>query len=281
MEDTNNIFEAEDLFVDTTTEDTTEESGAPDEQQTDTTTADSMEIEKDETTSKAEPLVFRYNHEEKQLDADAVQKVAEAIGIDANALIANLQKGMNYEKALERANNNPSSQLVNKIAGMRGVDEKEVIESLLRAEDAMMLRRVMDDVRKTHPDASDEVVQELARYQMATQKSETELKRKTEADAEQEKEKGLWTALFKEFPDINIDKLPDSVRNCRANDMTPVEAYLRHQLAEQKAAMDEREKAAAVDAKKKEAAKKSPGSMSATAEESADLFLEGFNSIYK
>lgn len=281
MEEFNNIFEADDLFVDTTTEDVTEESGAPAEQNEAPVTESKGTEAKEEATPKAEPVVFKYNHESKELDAEAVQKVADAIGWDAKTLVENLQKGANYDAFAERVSKDPARQLVSQIATMRGLDEKAVIDNLLKAEEAMMQRRISDEIRKEHPDFSDEAIAELARYRMADQQTKSEQRQQAEEQAKMEEEKGLWLALFKEFPDIKGEALPDSVRNCRANGMTPVEAYLRHQLSEQGKAKAEQENAAAVAEKKKEAAAKSPGSLSANAQgDDADLFLEGFNSIF-
>ncbi|MBP3399869.1 MAG: hypothetical protein J6K75_08935 [Erysipelotrichaceae bacterium] len=243
------------------------------------TPTDSTQEEESQSEAKENPITtaaflkIKYNGAEQELSQEQAIELA--------------QKGMNYDKVLQKLHNLENSQeltLLNSLAKGANTDVKTYLNSLQTFQNKAMIDNFAQQIKEKYPDAPDEMINEMAKNQfekLTADKSREEITAKQTAEETRRKELiAQIDALEKEYPDVDVRNLPADVLELAENQgFTLLAAYKAHELAEVKKE-NESLKAEIEAAKKNNAnAQKATGSlMKSDKEEDLDPFWLGFNS---
>ena len=195
----------------------------------------------------------------------------QALSLEEAVILA--QKGMNYDHVKEeleslREGNDVISRLVTRSGLSRGEYFSKLESSLIREEE----EKEISALEEEYPDASEEVLREMAKLRMQHRKVETAHQTEEKEKKEQEARIKPWREFFSEFPDVDVNSLPDTVRSEIIGGKSPVIAYQAHLINELR-----KEKQSAEQMGFNKA--RTMGSARGDAEEiSRDSFLDGFNS---
>ena len=234
-----NIFESEDLFEDTTDNESEESTEEPSE---DTEPTEETQSEESGEPAESETIKFKHNHEATELDKKAVEIIAKPLGMDADELIKTLQKGKNYEKAIEKYTSDPAVAAISQISKMTGDTPDVIIEKFRQMTERAGIAQAVQEIKAAHPEYEDNVVMDLAkaRYQMAQQQKQEEM-RQREIQA-QTQSLDPWVKFFQHFPDLTPESIPDAVLTGLDRGLTPIEAYLDYQLEHKNVEMESERK---------------------------------------
>lgn len=224
------------------------------EQQTSKGTTEQTQTEQ---TKEIQPqkIKIKYNHEEKEISLDEAVMLA--------------QKGMNYDKVMERLKqleSDPRLLYVNQQAQKYNMTPEQYIEAVRKQEEQEKLNEL---IQKNIP-------ADLAREILENRKFREEIKKKEEAAAAQEKKQKEYQDFLTTFPDVKAEDIPTSVWQQVDKGVPLKYAYMEHAYTELKNAL-------AAAKQKEEVSKKAVvGSVTehgSKEETSEDPFLIGFNSI--
>ena len=225
----------------------------------DTTPPDTPDTMPDTTPEPPKTLKLKYNHEERE------------VPIEEAVLLA--QKGMNYEKAIERAAQEARDKL---IADMGLVWQGKPITTEAEYKQAMMEKEIMDKYGDIVPE---EVLKEIAE----SRKFREEQKRLAAEKEEQAKRDQQISEFFDYFQAVNErpfdpdkDTIPNEVREAFEKGVPLKYAYMEYHNKELRNQLK--------IAKQNESnTKRAPvGSVTANGgveTEAKDAFLEGFDSV--
>lgn len=229
--------------------------------------------------------------EEREIDytpfLEAISKKAkynkEPVEVkDFDEVINNFQKGLNYDKMVEKYNNLEHSKAFSYVSKKAqeldmSVDEyMDQVEQYEREQekakekeriDEMMANGVPEDVAK------EVVATSQLRKQLQEEKNQLE-KEKKERE-EKEKKNREYADFLEAFPDVKADDIPKEVfLDAQKSNLTT--AYLKWQNAEQKKQIErlkqnEKNRSSSVGSTTQFGSKDETGE--------TDLFLEGFNSV--
>lgn len=272
-----NIVNDDDFFEDVNTEVIEEQS----KETSDETSNEAEEENQTETDSK----------EEKEIDytpfLEAISKKAkynkEPVEVkDFDEVISNFQKGLNYDKMVEKYNNLEHSKAfsyVSKKAQELGMSVDEYMDQVEQYEreqekakeqeriDEMIANGVPEDVAK------EVVATSQLRKQLQEEKNQLE-KEKRERE-ENDKKNREYADFLEAFPDVKAEDIPKEVfLDAQKSNLTT--AYLKWQNVEQKKQIERLKQ----NEKNRDSSVGSTtqfGSKDETGE--TDLFLEGFNSV--
>ncbi len=220
----------------------------------------------EQNTTATDVITAKYLGKEIPLDRKAVETIASALGAQPDALITQLQKGLNYDKVAEereRLRNAEEFAVLDHYAKLAGVPRAQYLEMLKQNQRQAEIEAMQQSVAQQYPEAPPEVLNELAQLR---QQQQLEAQRR---QAEEQRHKP-WFELFEQFPEARGKEPPQEVLTMVANGMRPVEAWLRHEnnLIRQRNAADEQ------NAKNKQTA---IGSLRGDSGDTAkDPFDEGF-----
>lgn len=266
-----NIFEADDLFVEDTTpnEETGETVETP--QQEEPVETEAAPQAKETAEPIAETIDYRFNHEVKSLDRKAVDSIASALGMTAEDVVANLQKGTDYERV--RQMNEQNQGVINRISEWGGVAPNEIEKLLDRMTAQTAMQSAMRSVREQYPDLPDNVLQDMARMRVTAQMA-TERERKAAEQKQKEEQRDRpWVDFFVNHPEISPDKVPHEVLDGVNAGLSPNEAWLSYQLKQKEIELQQTKK---TQTNKQKAIGSLGGEVS---DEKKDPFLEGFDSV--
>ena len=277
--DNDNIVDDDDFFGDISDEVIAEQSGNQEENSGDSeeenqTEADSKEGEKEEELDykpflEALSKKAKYNKESVEVK-------------DFEEVVNNFQKGLNYDKMVEKYNNLEHSKAfsyVSKKAQELGITVDEYMDQVEAYEqeqekareqeklDEMIANGVPEDVAK------EVIATSQLRKQLQEEKNQLEKEKKAREDKEREKQEYL--DFLEAFPDVKAEDIPKEVyAEARKSNLTT--AYMKWQNAELKKQVD----------RLKQNEKNISSSVGSTTQFGSedetgktDLFLEGFNSV--
>ena len=303
-EDTNLTMDAEmtdDLFGDWTPEDGSE-GAAPQAEDAGKPTADGQEDDAPEGAQDAEKQADGKAQEET--DDPAVQE-SEAEGAEAGKPTAEktfrvkflgeekevseaeaielIQKGMNYDHAVKKSAEDKEREyrstleLIDYYAKQSGVSRDEYLKGLEKQREETEVHARALELKKTHPDAPDELLLEMGRLALKAERAENGQKKEKEGAQEREKKLEPWYELYRVAPELKgADSIPQRVYEIIQTDrIPPVAAWYKYQ-AEEKAV--EAEKSRKAEQKREETRKKALGSVKGDADGKVeDDFLSGFD----
>jgi hypothetical protein len=261
------MFENEDVIL----PDDYQETSLPQEDVVEETTVDTEwdtnpteQTEELTETQQEQPLTFKvkYNKEEQELSYD-----------DAIPLI---QKGMNYDKQLERLQqleNDPRLAFVEQLAQQQGMDVEEYLQAV----------QVYQEEERLNQLVQQNIPEEYAREILENRKFREQFDNERKTKSEQERQNAEFQDFFQYFKnangrdfDTNADQIPQEVWDIHAHGVPLKYAFMEHhsnQLSNQIKVLKQNQ----------ENTKKAPiGSVSAHGSSEVaveDDFLKGFNSI--
>jgi len=225
----------------------------------------------DEPTEPQEPVTqpqkvkIKFNHEEREIDLDEAAQLA--------------QKGMNYERAIERARAEAAQQAKDSVIAEMGMTwNGKPIQTESEYKQALAEQKLIEQYKDR--DLPPEVIQEL----LESRRDREERQREKAAKEEESKVQTTWNEFFAYFEEVNErafdpkkDSLPAEVEEAIGKGQTPLSAYMKHHSKELRNQLK--------IAKQNQAnTRKAPvGSVTAggsKAAESEDPFLKGFDSIH-
>jgi hypothetical protein len=229
----------------------------------DTTPADEP-TEPQEPTTQPQKVKIKFNHEEREIDLEEAAQLA--------------QKGLNYEKAVERARQEAAQQAKDSLIAEMGYTwNGKPIQTESEYKQALAEQKLIEQYKDR--DLPPEVIQEL----LESRRDREERQREKAAKEEESKIQTTWNEFFAYFEEVNErafdpkkDSLPAEVEEAIGKGQSPLSAYMKHHSKELRNQLK--------IAKQNQAnLKKAPvGSVTAGGgikTEAEDEFLVGFNSI--
>lgn len=215
-------------------------------------------VETEKPAEQAGKLKVKYNGEEKEITYDEAVILA--------------QKGMNYDKAIERerAATNKVNSILEHYAAHNNMSVDEYIDYLDQQRDVMVVQQELAKVREQYPELDDNAAKEIASLRAKESRGKIEQAIASKQKAEQEAAQKPWLDFAKRYPEYkDVSKIPSAVFDKVGEGLSPIEAMLEHERDELKAKLEAAEK-------NKTNKQKSIGSVTSTAsEKEADAFLMG------
>ena len=217
--------------------------------------AEVAETKPEETQTPESFLDITYNKETKSLSKEEAKTLA--------------QKGMNYDKMLERY------APIEELARLNGMDVSTFINSLNETQRQFELEKELQSLKQQFPDTDETVLKELAQSRaegrVAKQIEEFKAKQNEQVNAQEQQVLRDLELFKKEFPDVDYTNLPDEVYSNVKNGLPLLSAYYKY--------LRNKETVESKVGKINEANKqKSLGSTTNAGSGTHDAFLEGFNS---
>jgi hypothetical protein len=256
-----------DDFPDTPTEETTVDTHDEAFKDADTETIEEdtkPSIEEVEATPQPQKVKIKFNHEEREIDLEEAAQLA--------------QKGLVFDKAIERARQESAQQARDSIiAEMGHTWNGKPITTESEYKQALAEQKLIEQYKNS--DLPQEVIDEL----LAGRRDREERQREKTAREEEAKNQKTWNEFFAYFEEVNErafdtkkDTLPAEVEEAIQNGQSPLSAYMKHHSKELRNQLK-------IAKQNQENIKKAPiGSVTAGGgikTEAEDLFMRGFNSI--
>lgn len=226
-------------------------------------TLETEQTEVEEARQEAiQALKVKYNKEEMEIPLD-----------DAIPLV---QKGLNYDKTLERLQaleSDPRLSFVEELAREQGMEVNEYLEAVQQFKEQQKLDELLQQ----------NIPEEYAKEMLENRKFREQLEAEKKAKAEEEQKNAEFNEFFDAFRQFNgkdfvpgQDEIPQEVWEAHANGTPLKYAFMEHQMKQLQSKVQ-------VLTQNKQNEQKAPvGSLSAHGSqsvESEDEFLRGFNSI--
>lgn len=269
MQDTNADYSEEsyeDLFTNSDgeeSEDTNDDSELEDE----TEVEDEEEPSEEPTSEPEQTLDYKYLGKTTPLPQKEISVIAEKLGIKAEDVITQLQKGANYDEA-------PSKKIVHRLAVANGMDDDAYMKFLGESADAIEEKQFRQKVTEEHPDWDEEKIT----MQVKLDKYEAGQKAAQKAQQEQYNENRPFIEFLAKYPDFDVQKgFPDEVAQDIQKGIHPIVAYESYvQKQNYEAKIKELNQKKAVEEKRQENKKRSVGSLKDNGgEDEKDSFLAG------
>ena len=201
-------------------------------------------------------LDITYNKETKSLSKEEAKTLA--------------QKGMNYDKMLERY------APIEELARLNGMDVTTFINSLNETQRQFEVDKELNSLKQQFPNTDEAVLKELAQSRaegrVAKQLEEFKTKQNEQANAQEQQVLKDLELFKKEFPDVDYTNLPEEVYSNVRNGLPLLSAYYKYLRTKESA----EQKVDKINETNKE---KSLGSTTNAGGGIKDAFLEGFNSF--
>lgn len=223
------------------------------------TTPNTDDAEAEQEPVQTPPKVkIKYNSEERELDLEEAAQLA--------------QKGMNYEKAVERARQEARDAV---IAEMGYTWNGKPIQTEAEYKQALEEQRIIEKYKDR--DLPEEVIQEL----IESRRDREERQRKEQEQQKEQERLSAFNEFFEYFEEVNerpfdpkMDTLPQEVQEAVNKGQSLLAAYMKHHNKELRNQLK-------IAKQNQTNLKKAPvGSVTAggsKAMESEDPFLQGFN----
>ncbi len=232
-----------------------------------------------------EMLSLKFLDKNYDLKKEAAQEVAKALGIDETSLISTLQKGLNYDYAIERAKDNPAMKVLDFYAKENGMSVERYLQELDKGKDKVLFSKELAKLQEAHPEADEGLLKELAQRNVESRKQEI-------AKVTEEEKYKPWQDFYKEYPEIKPTDVPKEVMELVAKGESPIfammkveKAKLTEQLKEKEALqkqIEEKETQLKMLQQNEKNKKQDIGSVKSDAAAptgEAALFLEGFSTV--
>lgn len=206
-----------------------------------------------------------------------VDREEREISVEEAAILA--QKGMNYERAIERARAEAAQQAKDSVIAEMGMTwNGKPIQTESEYKQALAEQKLIEQYKDR--DLPPEVIQEL----LESRRDREERQREKAAKEEETKIQTTWNEFFSYFEEVNErafdpkkDTLPTEVEEAIQKGQTPLSAYMKHHSKELRNQLK-------IAKQNQSNTRKAPvGSVTAggsKAAESEDPFLKGFDSIH-
>lgn len=267
----------DDVFSDTGLEETTEEPAQETSQQepeslegNQTPPEDAGKIIPQNTS---DTVNAKFLGREIPIPKQALEGVSKALGINEAQAVVMLQKGMNYDRILQKTQQ--ETAVLDEYARMAGLSREEFVTQLVRQQQQMKVQNQVETLRKQHPDADEGLLRQTAQTNVALQEriqKEAAVRRAMEQRAIQNRQ---WVAFFKARPDItDVKSIPQEVMQAVSMGESPQSAYLRwenSQLQTQLAQLKQQQKNQQTAA---------PSAASSGGAQQRDEFSQGFDAVW-
>lgn len=238
--------------------------------------------EQSATDGNTKSYTFRRMGQEVTFTPDDLKPIAEKLGMAEHDIIANLQKGAEYDHKVELLNERTKTHnAIEQIAKAQGRSVDEVISVMTAAMEKAERARIETDVRNQHPGADESTVNELADLRAQQERALAQQRREQEQVKQQAAITGMWRDFFSKYPDVQPKDIPDEVKTSFLRGVSPSEAYLAYRVQQQAAELAE--KARLLQEKEQDMANrsKSVGSVAGNAGGGDDDIFASFESVFK
>lgn len=220
-------------------------------------------------------MTIKYNGEDKALSQEEAITMA--------------QKGMNYDKVFgelqgfrQHFKNTDDLNILIEMANSAGLDVPQYLQRMQDFQNNAMIQNIADTLKGKYPDAPEELLKEMAKNQFEKQSSE---KRQQKIDTETAKQKAdrenlihQIQALESEYPDVDVQNLPDEVIERAQRGETLLSAYRAYDLKQLKDQLSSYSTEINALKKNQTNRQKTTGSLTGKGgSETLDAFMEGFN----
>lgn len=242
-------------------------------------TPDEPTEQPEQTVEAPEPTSFmtiKYNGEDKALSQEEAITMA--------------QKGMNYDKVFgelqtyrQHFKNADDMKILIDMANSAGLDVPAYLQRMQGFQNNAMIQNIAEQLKERYPDAPDGLIQEMATAQFEKQTSD---KRQQKIDTETAKQKAARenllnqiNALESEYPDVDINHLPNEVIEKAQRGESLLSAYRAYELKQLKDQITTYTNEINALKKNQTNRQKTTGSLTGKGgNDTTDAFLDGFNS---
>lgn len=228
------------------------------------TTPTTDDAQADTEPTQPQKIKIKFNKEERELDLEEAAQLA--------------QKGLNYEKAIERARQEAAQQAKDEAIALMGMNwNGKPITTEAEYKQAKAEQELMQKYQDR--DLPEEVIQEL----LESRRDREERKAKEQAQQQEQEKLSTWNEFFEYFEEVNErpfdakkDALPAEVEEAIQKGVSPLNAYMKHHSKEL------RNQLKIAKQNQTNISRAPVGSVTAgggTKTEPVDPFLEGFNSF--
>lgn len=219
------------------------------------------------TTETEETLDYKYLGKVTPLPQKEVSVIAEKLGLKAEDVITQLQKGANYDES-------PSKKIVHRLALANGMNDEEYMKFLGKSADTIEDMKFRSKVTEEHPDWDEEKIA----MQVKLDKYEAGQRAAQQAQQAKFDEHKPFIEFLAKYPDYDVQKgFPDEVAADIQKGIHPIvayESYVQKQEYENK--LTEFEQRKAQEKKRQENIERSVGSLKDNGgNDDKDLFLAG------
>jgi len=229
-----------------------------------------------EAVDAPQTIAYNYNRQTTELPLAAVSDIAAALGMEPNALVAQLQKGGNYDamySVMERQK--PFSSILDRFARYaqsNGFSNEDAATRLLQALDLAEAAQYAKQLRSEYPDAPQQLIHDLA-LRRAKEEREAGAAQKTAQQLQQQERarEAQWVSFFSRHAEIkSADDLSARMLQALENGEDPEAVFMAEKNADLEKQLKELRQ-------KQLNASRSSGSAKTTASAAAmDNFLQGF-----
>lgn len=234
----------------------------PVSEEVDTIETEQTEAEQQQEAERQAFLRVKYNKEEMELDENTARELA--------------QKGLNYDKTLERLQaleSDPRLSFVEELAREQGMEVNEYLEAVQQFKEQQKLEELLQQ----------NIPEEYAKEMLESRKFREQLEAEKKAKAEEEKKNAEFNEFFETFREATgkdfvpgQDEIPAEVWEAHQNGTPLKYAFMEHQFKQLQS------KVQVLQQNKQNEQKAPVGSVSAHGSNdvaSEDPFLMGFDSI--
>ena len=257
----------------TEAEETAEASAA--EEETEETEGETAPTE--EAVEAPQTIAYNFNRKTTALPLAAVSDIAAALGMEPNALVAQLQKGGNYDamySVMERQK--PFASIMDKLAAFadsNGMTHDTAADKLMEAITYASAAQYAQALQRQYPDAPQQLIKQLALKQAReAQTASVAQQAETAAAAQEEQRRAKWVSFFNNHAaeGLTAEKLSERMVQALQNGEDPETVYMAEKNANLEKQLKELQQ-------KQLNAKRSTGSAKTTASASVvDDFLQAF-----
>lgn len=203
-----------------------EETGEENQTETEET---SKEEDKDDYKALLDELSKKVKYNKESVQIDSIDDV-----------VSNYQKGLNYDKLVEKLNNLEHSKAMSYITnkatelGMSVDEYMEQVENYEKEQEKQREQEKLEEMisNGVPEDVAKEVIAtSQLRKELQAEKNKLEKEKKEKLDKESKDKE--YADFIKEFPDVNAEDIPKDVF-LNAENSSLREAYMKYQLEEQK-----------------------------------------------
>jgi hypothetical protein len=203
-----------------------EETGEENQTETEET---SKEEDKDDYKALLDELSKKVKYNKESVQIDSIDDV-----------VSNYQKGLNYDKLVEKLNNLEHSKAMSYITnkatelGMSVDDYMEQVENYEKEQEKQREQERLEEMISSGvpEDVAKEVIAtSQLRKELQAEKNQLEKEKKAREDKESKDKE--YEDFIKEFPDVKAEDIPKDVF-LNAENSSLREAYMKYQLEEQK-----------------------------------------------
>ena len=182
-----------------------------------------------EPTPEPQKIKVKYNHQELELPYEEA--------------VTHIQKGMNYEKAVERARAEAAQQAKDELIAEAGYEWKgKPITTEAEYREALREQELENKIRSQYTNVPDEIIEELTEGRKFREQNQT----KEQQTAAKQAEQRMYQEFADAYPDLKGEDIPPGVWEEVKQGRNLLDAYARHEnkiLRDQLSGVQAREQA--------------------------------------